>query len=66
MSRWLSREDVQRITKRKKFAAQRRRLDELGIRFRQAADGEPLVPEDAVDGAQPKARNTARWHLINA
>lgn len=59
-------ETVRRITKRKRYAAQRRRLDALGIRYLPAADGEPLVRPEALDGKPARARNGPRWHLLNA
>jgi uncharacterized protein DUF4224 len=54
---FLTRDDVIRLTGKQRFAAQRRVLDALGIRYRQAATGEPLVRESDLDGTPAKARN---------
>ena len=43
--------DVVRLTGgRERFSAQRRALDRMGIRYTVAANGEPLVRVDALDG----------------
>lgn len=64
---FLPRADVQRLTGKVKFSAQRRALDELGIRYTQAATGEPLVRPEALDGKGKAARNRGpRWELLNA
>lgn len=63
---FLARSDVERITKRVRYSAQRRQLDAMGIKYRQAADGEPLVPLDALDAKAKPARNSGpRWNLLN-
>lgn len=65
MSRWLSKEDVFRLTGRRRFTAQRARLKQLQVPFVEAASGEPLVAADAVDGKGAKARNTGpRWDRL--
>jgi hypothetical protein len=67
VSGFLPREDVARLTKRQRYAAQRRVLQRMGIPFREAADGEPLVLLDALDGKASKARNRGpRWERIEA
>jgi hypothetical protein len=64
---FLTREDVRRITKRTRYAAQRRALDALGYRYSLAADGEPLVRESDLDGGGKAARNSGpRWDRLNA
>lgn len=58
--------DVVRLTGgRERFSAQRRALDRMGIRYTVAANGEPLVRVDALDG-KPRAaqRSGPRWELI--
>lgn len=65
MSAFLPRSEVERLTKRVKFSAQRRALARMGIRFVPAADGEPLVRADALDGKPAPARNSSpRWERI--
>lgn len=67
MSRYESREDVQRFTKRKRFTAQRAVLLGRGIPFAVAEDGEPLVPAGALDGTPGKVRNRGpRWDRMTA
>lgn len=70
---FLSRDDVFRITHRKKFTAQRRVLDAKGIRYLIAETGdkgEPLVTWDwvkeAVTGQKGagKGRSGHRWDRI--
>ncbi len=64
---FLSAADLFRLTKRVKPSAQRRALDRLGIRYTLAADGEPLVRVDWLDGGSPPGRNSGpRWDLLNA
>lgn len=59
-------DEVRRVTKRYRFHAMRRALVQMGIPFRPAADGEPLVRQEHLDCAKPKARNeTPRFHLIS-
>jgi hypothetical protein len=66
MSRYESREDVRRFTKRRRFRAQCAVLRERGIAFTLADDGEPLVPAGALDGTPRPARNAAiRMDLVN-
>ena len=64
---FLTREAVWRLTKRKQFAAQRRALDRLGIRYTAASDGEPLVRADYdLDDGRRRARNLGpRWDRIS-
>ena len=62
---FLPRDAVERMTKRRRFKAMRRALDRLGIRYTPAADGEPLVREDALDGKRRTERNSGpRWERI--
>lgn len=65
MSAFLDPAEVQRLTGRSRYAAQRRALDSLGIRYIRAATGEPLVREGDLDAGQAKARNRGpRWERI--
>lgn len=66
MSAFLLPADLFRITGKRRYKAQCRALDGLGIRYRTAANGEPLVRPEALDGDRPKARNEPRWHRLNA
>jgi hypothetical protein len=63
---FIPREDVERLTGRKKFTAQRRALDRLGIRYVKAADGEPLVRVETLDPSPPKERRRTEpnWALF--
>jgi hypothetical protein len=64
---FLARADVQRLTKCTRYAAQRRALDALGVRYTVVADGEPLVPAATVDGSPAQAQHRApKWHRISA
>lgn len=65
MSNWLPNDGVVRITKKKRFKAQKRRLSEMGIRFTEAYDGEPLVPVNFSDPAArgKQNRNVSNWEL---
>jgi hypothetical protein len=63
---WMTKEEIYRLTKRKKFTAQCKALDRLGIKYRRADDGEPLVPREVGEGKAAGARKGhLRWHLIN-
>jgi len=65
MSIWLEREDVIRLTGRKRFGAQRRALDRMAISYELTADGEPLVRLGYRDAPEPhKRRREPRWHMI--
>jgi hypothetical protein len=67
VSAFLSAADVELLTKRKRFTAQRKALDALGIRYVKAADGEPLVRTADLDvKSRPAQRMGPRWHLIGA
>lgn len=58
--------DVRRKTKRYKFKAMARALARMGIPFTPAADGEPLVRQEDLDGTPRRARNDGpRFHLIH-
>lgn len=64
---FLPRADLIRLTGRKRFSAQRRALDALGIRYTLAATGEPLVREDQIasPGTGGKQRGP-NWSRIAA
>jgi hypothetical protein len=63
---FLPSEAVQRLTGRKRYKAQRKALDRLGIRYTQAATGEPLVRDEALDARPVRGRNAIRWDRVNA
>lgn len=64
---WLTPADLYRMTKRRRYAAQRRALDRLGVPYTAAADGEPLVRTDTLDAYRRPARNRGpRWERIGA
>lgn len=60
---FLQRIDIERLTGKVRFGAQRRALDALGIAYRIAATGEPLVREDDLDG---RKRREPKWNRIAA
>lgn len=62
---FLTPDDVQRLTGKKRFSAQRRVLDGLGVPYTTAVTGEPLVAETAITEGKGKKR-TPRWDLVNA
>jgi len=57
---------VVRLTGRKRFAAQRRALDGLGIKYQQAATGEPLVLVSDLEGDRRNRTATSgpRWERL--
>lgn len=64
---FLTADELRRLTGKKRFTAQCRALDGLGIRYTKAATGEPLVRQDALDGKPEKGRNSGpRWDRIGA
>lgn len=67
MSAFLAFDDVRRLAGgRKRFAAIRKALDSLGIPYRVAKDGEPLVRPESLDATPIKARNRGpRWERLN-
>jgi hypothetical protein len=52
---WLSREQLESLTGKKRPSAQIRVLIDSGIRFRVVA-GRPIVTEAAIDGSEKKVR----------
>jgi hypothetical protein len=62
---FLPQTDIVRLTKKVRFSAQRRALDRLGYRYTLAADGEPLVRTEALDG-KPAMIRAPRWDRITA
>lgn len=64
---FLTPDDVARLTCRTRYAAQRRALDRLKIRYVVAQNGAPLVREADLDGSHRPARNRhePRFDLIN-
>lgn len=66
---FLTAEELYRVTRKRRYSAQRRALDRLGVRFVPAANGEPLVQSDALDAAgKPahRARSGHRWDRIGS
>jgi len=64
---FLTPDELERLTGRRRFSAQRRALDLLRIPYVRAATGEPLVRPEALDDRQPAARNRGpRWERLNA
>jgi len=64
---FLPRADVERLTGKVRFSAMRRVLDGLGIAYRVAATGEPLVRADALDERPRRERNRGpNWERLNA
>lgn len=48
MTTWLPPADVEALTHRRRWSAQARALDRLGIAYSLSAEGGPLVPRDAA------------------
>jgi hypothetical protein len=64
---FLSATDLQRLTGKVRFSAQRRALDRLGVSYTLAATGEPLVRREALDGTLGKGLNAGpKWNRIAA
>ena len=67
MAAFLTADEIHRVTGKRRFKAQRRALDRLGIRYAVAASGEPIVRPDAVDDQGRPAqspRSGHRWDRI--
>lgn len=63
---FLSTADLQRLTGKKRFTAQAKALEGLGIRYQLSGKGEPLVRIDQLDGTPKVARNQGpRWDRLN-
>ena len=64
----LTRPELERLTGRVRYSAQRRALKRLRIPYTEAATGEPLVRADALDGkAKPAQRPSGhRWERIGS
>lgn len=63
---FLTAAEVARITGRVRFAAQRRALDGLGIRYLTAATGEPLVRASDIGRESVGSRRAPRWDRMTA
>lgn len=67
---WLTPDELYRLTRKKRFSAQRKVLEQSGIPFRVAPNGEPLVREDfdRLDGSGKPARNRKglNWDALGA
>jgi Domain of unknown function (DUF4224) len=63
---FLTPEDLERLTGKRRFSAQRRVLDALGIRYVRAATGEPLVRADALDAKAAGKPTGHRWDMIGS
>jgi len=63
---WLTPEEVEDMTARKRWKAQCRALAAMGVPFRPNAVGRPLVERAAVCKAQrAKARKEPNWEALN-
>lgn len=67
MSPWLSPDEVEELTGRKRWSAQCRALAMMGVPFRPNAVGRPLVERTAVLTGQkpPKAKTEPNWNAIS-
>lgn len=69
MSIWLTAEEVQELTARKRWSAQCRALAAMGVPFRPNAAGRPLVERAAVEKAARSNAKVSRrgpnWEAIN-
>lgn len=65
MSLFVSPDELYRMTGRRRYSAQRKALDSLGIRYIVAKSGEPLVRTSDLDAAgKPKQSRGHRWDRI--
>lgn len=66
---WLTPEEVQELTTRKRWAAQCRKLADMGVPFRPNAVGRPLVARSIVlpDSQTPRAKKKPQpnWDAIH-
>lgn len=60
MSIWLTAEEVQELTARKRWSAQCRALQRMGVAFRPNAAGRPLVERAAVEKAARTGKSAKR------
>lgn len=60
---FLTRVDVERLTGKRRFSAQRRALAAMGVRYTESATGEPLVRMEALDSR--KRTREPRWERIS-
>jgi hypothetical protein len=67
MSPWLSPEEVEELTDRKRWSAQCRALAGMGIPFRPNAVGRPLVERTAVLSGpkRERVRTVPNWDAID-
>lgn len=64
---WLTPEEVEQLTERKRWTAQCRALAAMGVPFRPNAVGRPLVERSAVVSATPpKPKRGPNWSAIRA
>lgn len=68
MSLFLSPDELHRMTGKRRYTAQCRALDRLGVRFVRAASGEPLVRASDLDATGKPAQRSAghRWDRIGS
>ena len=69
MSLFLEPAEVYRMTGKRRYSAQRRALDSLGVRYIVAKSGEPLVrasdlDSDLDEAGKPKQSRGHRWDRI--
>jgi hypothetical protein len=65
MSIYMAKEDVFRLTGKKRFSAQRKRLAILKIQYDLAATGEPLVRTDRNSLRPPVTDRGFNWGALN-
>lgn len=66
MSLTLTHKEIETVTGRKKFSAQVRQLQRMGIECKRAADGSPVVSRLAFEqamGVKHEAANDVKLHL---
>ena len=64
---WLTPEEVEQLTARKRWSAQCRKLAEIGVQFRANAVGRPLVERSTVIKAAPRKRSPSEpnWDALH-
>ncbi len=66
MTEWLIDDELILLTAAKRFSAQRRRLDTMGIPYISAHNGRPLVSRDTIGQRRKPRAFTPNWEALHA
>lgn len=63
---WLTADEVETLTNRKRWSAQARKLATMGIPFRPSAEGRPLVERSAIftETTRTAVQKAPRWDKL--